>query len=109
MSQLTPDRLETLQPGERWSIAGILRHVGGAEWWYLDRLGLATPREDVPSEPFDRLDKVRTSLLETLLSLIGSQQVVGKDGEFWSPRKLLRRAAWHERDHILHIQKLLGL
>jgi hypothetical protein len=32
---------------------------------------------------------------------------MGTDGEFWSPRKLLRRAVWHERDHTEHIRKLL--
>src|SRR5574340_562721 len=29
------------------------------------------------------------------------------NGELWSPRKLLRRSAWHELDHIEHIGKLL--
>lgn len=33
---------------------------------------------------------------------------VGIDGEFWSPRKMLRRAVWHERDHTFHIDKLIG-
>jgi len=107
VSQLTPEELEVKHPGERWSIAGILRHVGGAEWWYLDRLGLAFRRENVPAEPFERLDVVRACLVEVLPRLVGSQQVSGKDGEFWSPRKLLRRAAWHERDHTFHIQKLV--
>jgi len=107
VSQLTPEELEAKHPGERWSIAGILRHVGGAEWWYLDRLGLAFRRENVPAEPFERLDVVRACLVEVLPRLVGSQQVSGKDGEFWSPRKLLRRAAWHERDHTFHIQKLV--
>jgi hypothetical protein len=27
-------------------------------------------------------------------------------GELWSPRKLLRRAIWHERDHTEHILKI---
>jgi hypothetical protein len=31
------------------------------------------------------------------------------DGEFWSPRKALRRALWHERDHIDHINKLIAM
>lgn len=92
--------------GERWSISGILRHVGGAEWWYLDRLGLSIPREDLPEEPFERLEKVRAYLVKVLPRIAGSKQVVGVDGEFWSPRKLLRRAVWHERDHTAHIQKL---
>jgi hypothetical protein len=34
-------------------------------------------------------------------------RVVGKEGELWSPRKVVRRMLWHERDHIEHIQKLL--
>jgi hypothetical protein len=99
--------LERAYPNERWSIAGILKHIGGAEWWYLDRLGLAFPRQEVPDEPLQRLEKVRLKLVKVLLDLVGSTQVNGIDGEFWSPRKLLRRAVWHEYDHIAHIQKLL--
>jgi hypothetical protein len=98
--------MDTKHTGERWSIDGILRHVGGAEWWYMDRLGLAIPREQVPDEPFERLEKVRAHLISVLPRLIGSAQVVGINGEIWSPRKLLRRAVWHERDHKAHIEKL---
>jgi len=107
VDNLSADTLNRNYPGERWSIAGILKHVGGAEWWYLDRLGLAFPREEVPEDPFERLEKVRTRLAEVLPGLAGSRQVVGVSGEFWSPRKLLRRAAWHECDHSGHIRKLL--
>ncbi len=99
--------LERTYPGERWSIGGILKHIGGAEWWYLDRLGLAVPRAEVPEDPFKRLELVRSRLVEILPGLAGSKQVVGVSGEFWSPRKLLRRAVWHEYDHIDHIRKLL--
>lgn len=107
VSALSRSQLETRQAGERWSIAGILQHVGGAEWWYLNRLGLAQPREQVPEEPFQRLTQVRLRLEQTLPGLAGAVQVIGVDGEFWSPRKLLRRAVWHERDHTAHILKLL--
>ncbi|RPI31494.1 MAG: DinB family protein [Chloroflexota bacterium] len=93
--------------GERWSISGIIKHIGGAEWWYTDRLGLAFPREQVPDDPFERLEKVRGFMNELLPTLVGSRLVTGKSGEFWSPRKMLRRAAWHERDHAAHIRKLL--
>lgn len=99
--------LERTYPGERWSIAGILNHIGGAEWWYMERLGLAFPRDEVPEQPFERLDRVRPRLVEVLPGLAGVRQVVGVSGEFWSPRKLLRRAVWHEYDHIAHIRKLL--
>jgi len=104
---LSDEKLNQTYLGERWSINGILGHIGGAEWWYLDRLGLAFPRQEVPEEPFARLEKVRALLKATLPKLVGSKQVVGIDGEFWSPRKILRRALWHERDHNEHIRKLL--
>ena len=99
--------LDRTYPGERWSISGILNHIGGAEWWYLDRLGMIFPRSEVPDDPFQRLELVRSHLVEILPGLVGSTQVVGISGEFWSPRKLLRRAVWHEYDHLAHIRKLL--
>jgi hypothetical protein len=106
VSGLDAQALAAERPGERWSIAGILRHVGGAEWWYLDRLGLAFPRDQVPGEAFERLSVVRQHLVEVLPGLVGSTQVLGVSWELWSPRKLLRRALWHERDHTMHIRKL---
>ena len=105
---LSAEVLEHTYPGERWNITGILKHVGGAEWWYLERLGLAFPRAEVPTDAFERLNMVREHLNGLLPSLAGSRQVVGVDGEFWSPSKMLRRAAWHELDHVTHIRKLLG-
>jgi hypothetical protein len=105
---LGPQAMQAERPGERWNIAGILKHVGGAEWWYLDRLGLAFPKTELPSDPFERLEIVRRRLNQALPELAGSRLVRGIDGEFWSPRKLLRRAAWHERDHTTHIYRLLG-
>ncbi len=104
---LSLDVLNRAYPGERWSISGILNHIGGAEWWYQDRLRLIFPRSEVPDDPFQRLELVRSHLVEILPGLVGSTQVVGLSGEFWSPRKLLRRAVWHEYDHITHIRKLL--
>jgi len=99
--------LNQTYPGERWSINGILGHIGGAEWWYMERLGLAFPRADLPEEPLARLENVRKHFNAALFKMEGVKQVVGVDGEFWSPRKLLRRALWHERDHTEHILKLL--
>jgi hypothetical protein len=104
---LGAEKLNASYMGERWSISGILGHVGGAEWWYMDRLGLAFPKDDVPEAPLERLEKVRAFFIKTLPKLEGIKQVIGVDGEFWSPRKVLRRALWHERDHMEHIKKLL--
>lgn len=103
---LDDEKRNTVYMGERWSINGILGHVGGAEWWYLDRLGLAFPRSEVPEDPLQRLEKVRKQLNSALLRFEGLKKVLGVDGEFWSPRKILRRALWHERDHTEHIRKL---
>jgi hypothetical protein len=104
---LSSGKLDQTYPNERWSINDILGHVGGAEWWYLDRLGRAFPRAEVPEAPQERLEKVRAFFVETLPKLEGVKQAVGVDGEFWSPRKVLRRALWHEKDHTGHIRKLL--
>jgi hypothetical protein len=106
---LGKERMNLKLPGEWWNIAGILKHVASADWWYLDRLGMAVPSNQLPSKPGKWLDKVRAHMVNILPGLAGSILVVGIDGEFWSPRKLLRRAVWHERDHTFHIRKLLKL
>jgi predicted RNase H-like HicB family nuclease len=92
--------------GERWPIAGILGHVANAEWWYLDRLGLAFPRGEIPGDPFERLERVRGHFLGSLPALVQRIAVVVMGGETWSARKVLRRTLWHERDHTHHIQSL---
>ena len=106
---LDPAQLACKFENERWSIAGVLRHVANAEHWYLDRLGLADrSRDDLPEDIYERLFVVRQRLNSVLPSLEGMPKVVGVEGQFWSPRKLLRRAAWHEIDHIDHLFKLIS-
>jgi hypothetical protein len=97
-------------PNERWSIDGILKHIGGAEWFYQERIGYPYPENegDLPVDPFERLQMVRDHFKSLLPQLDGVTHVVGLEGEIWSPRKALRRALWHERDHTEHIRKLLG-
>ncbi len=103
-------QLDKEYPGERWSIRGVLRHVANAEWWYLSRLEkTGSPTKDLPEEAFERLKAVRARLDVVLPELEGIELVMGKEGEFWSPRKMLRRAIWHELDHVAHIRKLLAL
>lgn len=109
LTGLSDEKRNAVYMGERWSINGILGHVAGAEWWYMDRLGLAFPRAEVPEEPLHRLEKVRKHFNAVLFRLAGVKKVLGVDGEFWSPRKILRRALWHERDHIEHIRKLIAM
>ena len=104
---ISPERLEQAHSGERWNINGILRHIGGAEWWYLERLGRAFPQSKLPKTPMERIEKVRDATLKLLPQLEGVKQVAGLEGELWSPRKVLRRTLWHERDHTEHIRKLI--
>ena len=100
--------MEEKQPGERWAVRGVLNHLAGAEWWYMNRLDLGSlTREQLPRDPFERLPVVRAQLEAVLPTLAGVERVLGKEGEFWSPRKLLRRVLWHERDHIGHVLKLV--
>ncbi|WP_376789955.1 type II toxin-antitoxin system HicB family antitoxin [Thermoflexus sp.] len=96
--------LDAVLPGQRWSMRGVLRHVAYEENGYLSRLGrdLKAP----PAEIWAHLEQVRYALEQALQDWIGQSIVVGVDGEFWSPRKVLRRAAWHERDHVLHLHQL---
>lgn len=104
------EELDRKYPNERWSIRGVLGHIANAEHWYMQRLDLAgVERRELPEDVFERLRVVRERLEQVLPAQEGIDLVHGKDGEFWSPRKMLRRAAWHERDHIEHIQKLLAL
>jgi hypothetical protein len=101
-------KLDQTYPGERWSIRGILAHVGGAEWWYQQSLGLeGIPEAQLPQNVFDRLKVTRARTLEVLPDLAGQEKVWGREGELWSPRKMLRRAIWQELDHIEHIRKLI--
>lgn len=106
---LDEESLSRMYPDERWAIAGILNHIGIAEWWYQERIGFPFPQNeaDVPADPFERLQVVRDHFNSLLPRLDGVSKVVGLEGEIWSPRKVLRRALWHERDHTEHIRKLL--
>jgi hypothetical protein len=110
VKELDEETLSRTYPKERWAINGILRHIGGAEWWYQERIGYPFPEheEDVPTDPFERLEVVRNHFNSLLPKLVGVNRVVGLEGEIWSPRKALRRALWHERDHTEHIRKLLN-
>ena len=107
VAELSEEVLDKTYPGERWSIRGILRHIANAEWWYLSRLGL-TEGQEWPKDTQERLRHACACLETTLPTLAGAKTVIGIEGEFWSPRKLLRRILWHERDHTGHIARLLA-
>ena len=105
---LDSDQLNQQFPGERWSINGILLHVAHAEWWYQACVSAPMPpkENDLPAEPLGSLELVRAHLAALLAKQEDVRFTVDIDGETWSFRKMLRRAAWHERDHSQHIWKL---
>jgi hypothetical protein len=110
VAPLTPDQLEQKFPGERWSISGVVQHVAKANWWYLDRLGLTNLYlGKYDNSLFERLEKVQQELLTSLPKLAGKTIKLEVNQETWSPRKVLRRAIWHMRDHYFHIERLLTL
>ena len=92
----------------RGSIAGILRHVAGAENWYLGHLDVGLDRSQVPDDPFEALRVVRAQTRAQLVRLIGNERVVSRRDELWSARKIVRRTLWHECDHTRHIARLLA-
>jgi hypothetical protein len=92
------------------SVAGVLKHVAGAENWYMQQMGLEARREQLGDDPLSMLETVRTNTRARLPELAGDARVVkGDGGELWSGRKVVRRALWHERAHTGHVGRLLGL
>ena len=92
----------------RGSIAGIIKHIAGAENWYLDQLDLGLDRAQLPDDPLDMLKGVRANTRAQLVKLIGNERITQNCDESWSARKVIRRTLWHERDHTQHIAYLLA-
>lgn len=98
--------LDVQLPEERWTIRGVIEHVAQSENWYLDRLGLALPSDQLPPEAMDQLEGIRNHSITMLPELARRTGVVTLAGETWSSRKVVRRMLWHERDHTEHIRKM---
>lgn len=95
-----------------WSIEQVLRHVAGAERWYLTRIldPASLPQFKPSRSVWQRLAAVRALALERLASLSEEARctiVSDKSGELWSARKVFRRFLEHEREHTAHIQQIL--
>ena len=107
---------ETLiwQPApESWCIQDVLRHVAGAERWYLTRILDPTtiPRFKPCKSVWQRLETVHAVALERLSRLNEDERsamVADESGELWSARKVFRRYLEHEREHTAHIQEILS-
>ncbi len=100
------------------SIRRILRHIAGAEYWYLTRIPTQDqlPTEE-PRDVFAALSAVRAAVDPVLRELFATApaKVVevsettwsGTFTEGWTLRKILRRALWHEAFHIEEIRRHL--
>ena len=107
INTISMEKLKKSIPGEvQGSIMGIIEHIAWSEWWYLDRIGLAFDRNSMPSDPLMMVRAIRQHTKEILEALIEVERITPSRGEYWSPRKVLRRTIWHERDHTNHIAKL---
>lgn len=98
---------------ESLSIREHLDHIAQAEVWYMGRLDETPPRivvADLPGPTLDRFQRVRQAAVMRVKTY--PKELRGKvfthQGEQWSLRKVLRRAVWHERDHLNQIDELLA-
>lgn len=87
-------------------IGDVVGHVGGAENWYLEAVGLGLPRDGFPEAPLDAIAAARAALLDRLDALVAFGGIAVRHYEVWTARKVLRRALWHERDHIGHVREI---
>ena len=107
LATLEPAVLTREHPDERWNILGIARHIANAELWYLSRMDLTSlSRQDLPQELEERLSQTAAQIMKVFPDFVDQVKVIGKLGEFWSYRKLVRRILYHQRDHIEHIKAL---
>jgi predicted RNase H-like HicB family nuclease/uncharacterized damage-inducible protein DinB len=110
-----PDEVLNWQPAsDSWSIQEVLRHVAGAERWYLTRIldPVTIPHFKPSKSVWQRLETVRAVVLERLARLNQAERSMisaDESGELWSARKVFRRYLEHEREHTAHIHKILAL
>lgn len=115
VSELAEEILDWMPPyaSDALSIRQILDHIAQAEVWYMGRLDEKPPSivvANLPGSTLDRLQRARQAAIMRIKSY--PKEFRGKvfthQGEQWSLRKVLRRAVWHERDHINQIDELLA-
>ena len=108
VNSLSESELERVIEGETRSIHDILAHMSKIELSVLDIPGLEEIGEVNPSGGvMERLEEARKKFSRALPALAGVEKTWDVDRERWSGRKLLRRAAWHERDHIQQILRIM--
>lgn len=90
-----------------WSIAGHLRHIAGAEAWYVEPL-VAGQSADLPSDPVEAMRASASYADGVLRSLSdsGRVQVFERSGQEWTANKTTRRMAGHLREHYPWVRDL---
>jgi predicted RNase H-like HicB family nuclease/uncharacterized damage-inducible protein DinB len=113
LTQELPEALLSWRPGPKeWSIAEVLRHVAGAQRYYLTRIihPDKVPVQQPSRSVWKRLATMQALSIELLGELSGEQLsavVAASSGELWTARKVFRRFIEHEREHTFHIQEIL--
>jgi predicted RNase H-like HicB family nuclease len=108
VGSLLPDFLDRPENETRWkTVDGLLGHIWESENAILGAMGAAVDLMTMPSDGVGRLQAVRARLREALPEWTDGEVEREVVGEKWSPRKALRRALWHERDHTEQLEKLI--
>jgi ribosomal protein S18 acetylase RimI-like enzyme len=99
-----------LAPGGR-TLDEVLRHVCGAETWFVSRLDAESryrgPRDDTK----DYLEGSRAFLEDGLRRLVQAQAPDRTDGkgERWTLAKVVRRSLYHSLDHLDELDRRLAV
>jgi predicted RNase H-like HicB family nuclease/uncharacterized damage-inducible protein DinB len=98
---------------ETQSLRHLLDHIAQAELWYMGRLDETPPNLSVSALAGTTLERFQRVRQAAILRVKGyPKELRGKvfthRGEQWTLRKALRRAVWHERDHLSEIDALLA-
>jgi predicted RNase H-like HicB family nuclease len=105
---MLPDSLDRTENIPTWNtLDGLIRHVWETEAVILNRMGATVDLAGMPGDAMGRLQAVRAAFRDRLPKWAGEDRTVEEFGEKWSPRKALRRALWHERDHIWQLENLI--
>lgn len=91
----------------RMTIGEQLRHIAGAEYWYLTRLWDDLPRIPRSEDVWHKLALNRERALSKLAHLTPDEMRATRkvDHQVWSARKLFRRFLYHEKFHTDTIER----
>ncbi len=105
---MLPDSLDRTANVPNWNtLDGLMGHIWESEKMILNRMGAMVDAAGMPGDALGRLQVVRAKFREMLPHWADEDLTVEEFGEKWSPRKALRRALWHERDHIWQLEGLI--